>query len=226
MSVLLPVAVGVAGLAAGRPLSRVAGGFPWRERILGAPALRGGGVEVATALLCALVAVRFGLSWELPAFLFLAVVGVLLAVVDLRHRLLPNRVVLPALAVGVALLLLPAALAPAWPALLRAVEAAAVLFAVFLVLAMVSPGGLGMGDVKLAGLLGLFLGWLGWGPVAVGVVAGFLIQAVVALALLVTRRIGLRGELPFGPALLLGAAVAIGWADVLVRGYLGAGGHA
>ena len=84
------------------------------------------------------------------------------------------------------------------------------LFAAFLVLALVAPSGMGMGDVKLAALLGLYLGWLGWPAVALGAAAGFVVQAVVALALLATRRIGLRGELPFGPAMLAGAALVLG----------------
>ncbi len=103
-----------------------------------------------------------------------------------------------------------------WPALLRAGVGAAVLFAVFLFLALVSPSGLGMGDVKLAALLGLYLGWLGWGVLVVGAASGFVVQAVVAVALLAVRRIGLRGELPFGPAMLVGAALVIGWSDALL----------
>ena len=90
-----------------------------------------------------------------------------------------------------------------------------VLFAVYLFLALISPRSLGMGDVKLAGLLGLFLGWLGWDAVVVGAAAGFVVQALVALVLLAGRRIGLRSELPFGPAMLLGAALAIAAGDLL-----------
>src|SRR3712207_9483021 len=129
--------------------------------------------------------------------------------------LLPNRVVLPALAAGTALLLLPALADGAWSALLRAVLGAAALFAVYLVLALLSPRGLGMGDVKLAALLGLYLRWLGWAAVVLGALAGFVVQAVVAVALLPTRRIGLRGELPFGPAMLAGAALVIGGTALL-----------
>ena len=95
--------------------------------------------------------------------------------------------------------------------------AAAVLFVVFFVLVLVSPRSIGMGDAKLAALLGLYLGWLGWEIVLLGIAAGFVVQAVFALLLLATRRIGLKGELPFGPAMLLGAALAIGWSDLLLR---------
>ena len=138
-------------------------------------------------------------------------------VLDLQHRLLPNRVVVPALGVAAALLLLAAAAEQDWAGLLRAGLGAVVLFAVFLVLALIAPSGLGMGDVKLAALLGLYLGWVGWDAVVLGAAGGFVVQAVVALCLLATWRIGLRGELPFGPAMLLGAAVAIGWSGTLLH---------
>ncbi len=74
-----------------------------------------------------------------------------------------------------------------------------------------------MGDVKLAALLGLYLGWLGWTAVLLGALAGFVVQAVAALVLLAARRITLRGDLPFGPAMLIGAALVVGWSDALVR---------
>ena len=167
-------------------------------------------LEVVTATLFALTALRFGAAWDLPAFLYLAGIGVLLTAIDLRHHLLPNRVVIPSYAVSGALLLLPAAVWGEWPALVRAGSGALALFAAFLVLALLSPSSLGMGDVKLAGLLGLHLGWLGWETLVLGGAAGFVLQALVALVLLVSRRIGLRAELPFGPAMLVGAALVIG----------------
>lgn len=210
------------GAVAGVLVNRAAGRFPWppgagaREMLGPGPlAVRPPLVEALTALSAALTVLRFGPSWELPAFLLLAVVGVLLAVVDLQHRLLPNRVVLPSLAAGTALLLLPTLADGAWDALLRAVLGAGALFAVYLALALVSPGGLGMGDVKLAAVLGLYLGWLGWTAVVLGALAGFVVQALVALVLLATRRIGLRGELPFGPAMLAGAALVVGGTALL-----------
>jgi leader peptidase (prepilin peptidase)/N-methyltransferase len=208
----LVVVAAVLGLGMGVLADGAARRFPWTP----GEADRGGAVPgwaaaAATAVLCGLVALTFGLVWELPAFLVLAGVSVLLTLIDLRHHLLPDRVVLPAIAAGAVLLGLAAALEGDGAAILRAGVAAVVLFAVFLVLALIAPAGLGMGDVKLAALLGLYLGWLGWNVVVVGAAAGFVVQAVLALTLLATRRIGLKGELPFGPAMLLGAALAIGW---------------
>jgi leader peptidase (prepilin peptidase)/N-methyltransferase len=172
---------------------------------------------LVAGVLCALTTWRFGAAWDLPAFLVLAVAGVLLADVDLRHRLLPNRLLAPAFGAGAVLLAGAAALTGDWTALLRAGLGAAALFAVFLALALISPRSMGMGDVKLAGLIGLYLGWLGWSTLVIGALAGFVVQALVALVLLAGRRIGLRSELPFGPAMLLGAVFAIGAGNLLLR---------
>ena len=224
LTVVLVCLAAAVGAVVGSAVNRAAARFPWTSAPLrgiaapGAAAVRRPVVEVGTAALFALVALRFGASAELPAFLWLAGAAVLLTVIDLQHKLLPDRVVLPALAVGAVLLLGAAVPEQEWGAFLRALLGAVVLFAVYLVLALISPRSLGMGDVKLAALVGLYLGWLGWGAVVVGAVAGFVVQALLALVLLATRRIGLRGELPFGPAMLLGAALASGWSDALLRG--------
>ena len=236
MPAAVVVLCGALGLAAGVGIDAVAARFPWtpwkrswrrRDDTPSAPGVsapqrhdRGGGERVAVALgtaaLFVLVALRVGGNASLPAFLALAGAAVLLAVIDLKHHLLPDRVTLPALGAGAVLLTGAAAVHGDWAALGRAVAAAVVLFLVFLVLALIAPSGLGFGDVKLSALLGLYLGWLGWAAVLVGAVAAFVVQAVLALALLAARRIDLRGELPFGPAMLLGAALAIGWPGALV----------
>ncbi|WP_104524024.1 prepilin peptidase [Blastococcus atacamensis] len=212
------VAVSAAvGLGAGAAANRAAASFPWGgsgER--SGRAVRPPVLELLTALLFALTALRFGPAWELPAFLAVVAAGVLLTVVDLRHRLLPNRVVVPALVVTAALLALAAAVDGAWNSLLRALLAAAVLFAVYLGMALLSPGAMGMGDVKLAALLGLVLGWLGWGAVLLGAFAGFVVQAALALLLLAARRITLKAQMPFGPAMLVGAALVVGSSGVLL----------
>ena len=221
MTALVAVVSGLLGLAAGAVLSAAAARFPWEAgRAAGTPptgpTVPAPFVVAGTVALFVLTALRLGLSWELPAFLVLAGVAVLLAVIDLRHHLLPNRVVLPSIAIGAALLTVAASGTGDWPALLRGVAAAASLFVVFFVLVLISPRSIGMGDAKLAALLGLYLGWLGWEIVLLGISAGFVVQAALAVLLLVTRRIGLKGELPFGPAMLIGAALVIGWSDALL----------
>jgi leader peptidase (prepilin peptidase)/N-methyltransferase len=213
---LTALLTGVLGLGVGHLANRLAGRFPWSAADGRGLAVRPPVVELGTALVFALVALRFELSWELPAFLFLAGDGVLLAVIDVRHKLLPDRVTLPSIGIGALLLAVAAVATGNGAALLRAVLGAVVLYVVFVVLVLISPRSIGMGDAKLAALLGLYLGWLGWGVLLLGTAAGFVVQAVLALVLVATRRIGLRGELPFGPAMLIGAALAIGWSDALL----------
>jgi leader peptidase (prepilin peptidase)/N-methyltransferase len=96
-----------------------------------------------------------------------------------------------------------------WGELLRAVAAAAAAFVVGSGAAAISPDALGFGDVKLLALIGLVLGWFGWGVLLAGVFLGLLTGAVVSLALLATRRAGWRTALPFGPPLMAGAVLAL-----------------
>ncbi|MBT2549165.1 A24 family peptidase [Arthrobacter sp. ISL-65] len=124
-----------------RALPRL-GGLPGARTRLAAAALTG-------ALCAACAAVRNGLV-SLPAFLVLAVVGVQLARIDVAHHLLPNPLVLTLLVAGLALLVLGSSATAEWAELLRAATGAAILFVIFLILALISPNGIGMGDVKLA----------------------------------------------------------------------------
>lgn len=166
------------------------------------------------------VAGAVGAEPQLPAYLWLAAVGVTLAVIDIETMRLPDRLTLPSYPVGLVLLAIPAD----WPALGQAVLAAAVTGAAAFLLALLAPrGGLGFGDVKLLGVLGLFLGWLGWGVLVVGVAAGFTLGAVAALAMLASRRAGLRDHLAFGPWLIAGALVGVVAGRPLVDAYLSVG---
>ncbi len=124
----------------------------------------------------------------------------------------------PALAVCAGALLVDAAVLGTWPALLRAVARCGRGFRLAAGAAAISPAGLGFGDVKLLGLLGLLLGWLGWGVLLTGVFLGLLTGAVVSLGLLATRRAGWRTAIPFGPPLLAGAVVALALAGPVPLG--------
>ncbi|CAO5243745.1 prepilin peptidase [Frankia sp. AgKG'84/4] len=167
-------------------------------------------LRVVTVLAVAVVAgaLHRHPSW-LPAFAYLTVLGVWLAAVDLRVHRLPDHLVLPAYPL-LALLLGFAALVDAAPGrLARAGAAAAASWLVFWALHRASRGGLGRGDVKLAGLLGGALGWLGWGYVGGGFCTGVLLGGLGALALLAAGRVGRHDRLPYGPFLLAGAWSAV-----------------
>lgn len=203
----LPLICSVAGAALGIPLSLGAQRLLRRRRRLAWPAAVG--ASAATAALFGLVTWVLGLAWELPAYLWLAAAAVILGTVDLAEKRLPNALVYPTLIVMVLLLTGAAAMSGAWQALLGAGAGAAGLFAVYFVLALISPTGIGMGDVKLAAVIGLALGYLDWSTLLVGATAGFIAGGGVSAVALLTGRVTREGSIPFGPAMLTGAFLAL-----------------
>jgi leader peptidase (prepilin peptidase) / N-methyltransferase len=148
---------------------------------------------------------------ELVAYAVLALAGALLVVVDLAAYRLPDIIVGPTAATLILLLGLAGILGGDLGRWGRSLLAGVVLLAVYLGLALLRRSGLGMGDVKLAGLLGLFLGWLGWPQVAVGTLATFVLGGLWAAVLLLARRSGRDDSYPFGPWMMLGTVVAAVW---------------
>lgn len=161
-----------------------------------------------------------GVLVTLVAFLYLAGVSVSLAMIDLDTHTLPNRIVLPAYPVATVLLAAPALMAGEPGRILGALVGGAALFGVYLLLALAYPAGMGLGDVKLAGVLGLYLGWLGWGELAVGGFAAFLLGGFFALALVIARKANRKSGIPFGPWMLAGAWLGIFYGEQIANGYL------
>ncbi len=172
---------------------------------LGAP----GVLELAAAAVLALLLGRFGGQPVVAAFAFLGVLGVALGAIDIAVHRLPNWLTLPAYPVLVALLGAAALISDRGADLERALLGGCALAGAFLILALLRPGQLGGGDVKLAGLAGLALGWLGWHTLILGAALGFVLCAVVSVTLLATRRLTLSSSICFGPFLLGGAILAI-----------------
>jgi leader peptidase (prepilin peptidase)/N-methyltransferase len=213
--------VGVAGLAAGSAAGVVIERVRRPERAdlprsragLAAIGLRLPLVELTMGAVWFLLAWRLvgaGLGWAIPAYLALAFVCLALAVIDATTRLLPNRLTYPAFPAVAGLLLVASVALDDVGRLGRSLAAAAAVGALFLLLALVSPGGgMGAGDVKLAPTLGLALGWLSWGTVAVGLVAGFLLGGLAGLAAMLVLGCSRKAQLPFGPWLIAGALIAV-----------------
>jgi leader peptidase (prepilin peptidase)/N-methyltransferase len=162
----------------------------------------------------------------LAACAYFAVMAVRLTVIDVRHHLLPNRIVFPSYGVAGVLLL---AAATAYGLLsgqrgpeeadaaamlfglpgLAVVAGAGVLWVFYFVLRLAYPQGMGFGDVKLAGVLGLYLGYLGWGHLFAGTFAAFLLGGLWGIFLVASRKGSLKSDIPFGPFMLAGAAAAM-----------------
>lgn len=177
---------------------------------------------------------RLGELWQhyppafwlvLSACAYFAVMAVRLTVIDVRHHLLPNRIVFPSYAVAGLLLFSAAVFAGAGPGALqgpegaptdllaapalRVVAGAAILWLFYFLLRLAYPPGMGFGDVKLAGVLGIYLGYLGWGHLFAGTFLAFLLGGLWSIALLAARRGTLKSSIPFGPFMLAGATAAM-----------------
>ncbi|UPT19929.1 prepilin peptidase [Thermobifida alba] len=190
--------------------------LPWRLVLTG----RGPGGEpvrapgpVVLAAAAAFAAVGLGAAQrpaaEIAALAFLALWGTLLSAVDLRVKRLPDALVRPAYPVALALLGAAALTVPhGRSAFLGALAGMAALWAFYWLLWFVYPAGMGWGDVKLSGLVGLYLGWAGPGPAVSGAFAAFLLSACVGLVLVLLGRAGRKTQLPFGP-FMVGGALAV-----------------
>ncbi len=172
----------------------------------GPPALS---VEASTAVLLGALAARIHPGLVLAAACWLALCAVPLAFIDAAVRRLPDVLTAPAYAGTAVLLLLAAAVSGHWHALAQGVLGGLALAGFYLALALISPAGMGLGDVKAAASLGTLLSWLGWPTLLAGTVAGFLLAGLYGGALLISGRATRKQHIPFGPFMIAGAFAAI-----------------
>lgn len=138
-----------------------------------------------------------------------AAVGISVSITDLREQRIPDKVILPAYPTGLGLLALASASSNQWSNILGAFGGMAILWILFYLIGAVRPGHLGYGDVKLAGFLGMFLGYIHWSLLLWGTALTFLVGAAAAMVLLIRRKATLATTIPFGPCLVIGAAGSI-----------------
>lgn len=166
-------------------------------------------VEAASAILLGALAARVHPGLVLAAACWLALCAVPLAFTDIAIRRLPDVLTGPALAGTVPLLIVASAADGNWAPMARAALGAAALSGFLLVLALISPSGMGLGDAKAAAALGTLLAWRGWPVLLAGGFAGFLLAAVYGTALLVTGQATRKHQIPLGPFMITGAFLAI-----------------
>jgi leader peptidase (prepilin peptidase)/N-methyltransferase len=176
-------------------------------------------VELLTAALFAAVAVRIGPDAALPAFLVFVSALVAISAVDLEHCIVPNRIVYPALFASVPLLVGAAAVDGEWRSLRDAAVGGLLAWGALLVIHLVSPAGMGFGDVRLAGLIGVHLGWINLRHVVLGLFLAFLTAAVTGIALIATSVRTRKDKVPFGPFLALGAVMAVLFGGPIIAWY-------
>ena len=178
-------------------------------------------VELACAALFAGTAARFGYQWDVPAFLVLFAGLLALSCIDVEHMILPKKLVYPLTVLVAALLLLAAVETSKWHAYLVGLICAAAWFVVFYSMNLASPRLLGFGDVRLALVLGLSLGWLGVSYVLLGFFAANLIGAAIGITLIVTKHMERQNRIPYGIFLSSGCAVAVFAGPELLRPFTG-----
>nr|WP_221446876.1 A24 family peptidase [Microbacterium thalassium] len=164
---------------------------------------------------------RWGLAVLVAAYLYFVSISVVLTLIDLDTHRLPNVIVIPSYIVAAALLTVGSALTADWIALIRAGIGMAVLYVFYFLLRLARPDGMGGGDVKLAGVVGLYLGYIGWGALAVGAFAAFVLGGVYGVVLMLTRRAGRKTAIPFGPWMILGAWFGVLTGEQIARWYVG-----
>lgn len=185
------------------------------------PSARERAVRILTPVTFGVMALRWGPTTVLVPFLFLAAVLVVVSLIDLEHFRIPDRVVFPSLAISSVLIALATIIEGADPLVLRnAVAGSIFYFGLLLLPHLIYPRGMGFGDVKLALLLGLFLGWIAPGGIQVvslvmwALMLGSGLGVLAGVGFAIVR--GRRAEFPFGPALALGCLLAITFSDALV----------
>jgi len=179
-------------------------------------------VEVATGLFFGVVAKQFPTTDPLVliAFLLLAASTIALAIIDLNTHTLPNQILFPTYIAGILLLVAEGVTNHRYGSILRALLGMLLLGLFYLVLNLIYPEGMGMGDVKFAGLLGLFLGYLGWGRLLVGGLSAFLLGGLFSLGLVIFRGANRKSGIPFGPWMLAGAWIGIFFGATIFHRYL------
>jgi leader peptidase (prepilin peptidase)/N-methyltransferase len=218
-------ACAVGGLLVGSFLCVIVDRVPAKRPVLASPfpevaaALhtRTGWILVGgTSALFAGVAARLGPGWEVPAYLVVVATLIALSVIDLRLLILPNRILLPMIGVSIALFGVATIVDGDLDQFVRALACAAGAFIVFFALHVAAPSGMGFGDVKLAFLLGLTLGWSSVAECFVGFMLGFVLGAVIGVALIAAGVRSRKQPVPFGPFLAAGTIIAIFVGDVIV----------
>lgn len=217
MDVAMVVAAAGGGVLAGAVAQAAASRVPEREAVFagrwwapstgGAAGRRYASIVGGTAALWVVAALRLGESWRLAAMMVLLAGLVALAACDMERLLLPKRIVYSTGAGSGAFLVVAAATGDQWGRLGVAAACGFVSWAAFLLLHLASPRGLGFGDVRLAALIGLVVGWAGVAAVVVSFLVASAVGVAVGLTLMATGRAGRRTALPFGVFLAIGAVV-------------------
>ena len=228
MTAALAVLCGVLGVPGGMLANLLVDRIPEKQSLRPLPSVaslagstRERLVIVATVALFAGTAVRFGTDWVVPAYLVFFVCLVSVSVIDSQRQIIPNRIVYPTIFASIPLLALAALVGGEWDRFGHALMGATLAWLALLILHLISPSGMGFGDVRLSFVLGLFLGWISLGHVVTGLFLGVVLISVVGLVLAALRLRSLQQHIAFGPFLAAGSTVAVFAGREIISWWLG-----
>jgi leader peptidase (prepilin peptidase)/N-methyltransferase len=228
MIVLGVVAAALLGIPGGMFANLLIDRIPEKQPLTPLPSLAGlvtprryALVVMATAALFAGTVLRFGADWVVPAYLVFFVCLVAVTVIDFQRQIIPNRIVYPTIFAAIPLLAMAALAGHEWDRFGHALMGASLAWLSLLVIHLISPGGMGFGDVRLAFVLGLFLGWISLGHVFTGLFLGVVLISVVGIGLSVLRLRRLSDHIAFGPFLAGGSILAVFAGHAIMRLGLG-----
>ena len=178
-------------------------------------------VILVTMVLFAGAALRFDGEWEVPAYLVFFLCLVSITVIDFQLQIIPNRIVYPTIFASVPLLALAALAGDDWDRFGHAIMGATLAWLALLVIHLISPAGMGFGDVRLSFVLGLFLGWISLGHVFAGLFLGVLLICAVGIVLALLRLKSLQEHIAFGPFLAAGSALAVFAGNAIIHWWRG-----
>lgn len=174
-------------------------------------------IELVFATTFGALAAYFGFAWDLPAYLVAFAALIAITIVDIRHYIIPNRILYPALFLDIALFAVAAIALDDASAFLSALIGMGGAGLFFFIVWFVYPKGMGFGDVRLALLIGLITGWVSLANVFLGVFLGVFSGAAVGVLFVLMRFLTHRDPIPYGPFLALGGVVSVLWGDTLVN---------
>ena len=174
---------------------------------------------MVTAVVFGALAATVPSLWVLPAYLVFGAAMVTLTVTDVQTKLIPNRILGPATVAGSVLLAAGGLVTGEYASILRAGAGGLVYFGLMLGLALIARGALGFGDVKLAFMIGMFTGYVGWGQVVAAGLGAFILGGLVSLILVVTRLRSRKDMIPFGPFMTTAGVGAVIFADAITNWY-------
>lgn len=228
MTGLVAVLCAVLGVPGGMLANGLIERIPERKPLRPLPTLRGLTdslqdrlVIVATVVLFAGAALRFDGGWVVPAYLVFFVCLVSVSVIDAQLQIIPNYIVYPTIFASIPLLALAALGTGEWDRFGHAIMGATLAWLALLVIHLISPSGMGFGDVRLSFVLGLFLGWISLGHVFTGLFLGVLLICAVGLILAVLRLRSLQEHIAFGPFLAAGSTLAVFAGEAIIRWWRG-----